>query len=467
MRVLQTLFLGLGIFSFDFASQAQWQLQQLCAVSNNAALGTPTFITQGTNGNFYGTLIHSPGPPPSSSATAGRFFEMTPSGAITFFPATTSPAIAGLNSELAPADDGGFYATTTTNVSFPFPSLGLILKLTASGQISTVFSFRNPLDGGRPSSIRRGLDGFFYGVTTGTNTVTFPPAYYKTIFRFATNNTLTTLYSVTNGTELTGAPVQGPEGFLYGTTSLEILGQPPFGSTTYRISFYRLSTNGDFTTLYTRSNSPAKATELIFGSDGSLYGGIGAAPATGFTGAKSGSIFRITTAGVFSNLFTFNFTNGFDLVNRLVLAADGSLYGASSGMIINGLKGAIFHISTNGVLTTLMTFQGSNEIGPSSPLVQANDGNLYGTGGMFGPVSGVAFRLVPPTAIALSISNGAAALTWNSFTNGIYRVEHKSNLSDPGWTALVPSMTAADSTVTVFDDAHTNTQRFYRVVLLP
>jgi hypothetical protein len=390
---------------------------------------------------------------------------MTPSGTITFFPATTSPAIAGLNAELATADDGGFYATTTTNASFPFPSLGLILKLSPSGQISTAFTF-HPLNGGRPSSIRRGLDGFFYGVTEGTNTVTFPPSSYKTIFQFSTNNTLTTLYSVTNGTELTGAPVQGPDGFLYGTTSLEILGQPPSGST-YRVSFYRLSTNGDFTTLYTRSNSPGPAGELIFGSNGSLYGGIRSSPISGFTLPKPGSIFRITTTGVFTSLFTFNGTNGFDPVDRLVLAADGSLYGTTGGTTITGLKGAIFHISGNGVLTTLMTFHSTSEIGPSSPLVQANDGNLYGTGAMSGTLSGIVFRLVPPTTIsALSVSNGVAAITWNSFTNGIYRVDYKSSLSDSTWTPLGPPLTATASTTTVLDNP-ADSQRIYRVVLLP
>lgn len=464
MRLRCATLLGLASFSFAFASHAQWQLQQLCTFSNNAAQGTPSFITQGSNGNFYGTLIYTASAPPNLFVSEGRFFEMTPSGAITFFPNTNSPAIAGLNSELAPTDDGGFYATTTTNSSLP-PSRGLILKLTSSGQISTVFNFRNSLDGGRPSSIRRGLDGFFYGVTTGTNAVAFPPAYYQTIFRFATNNTLTTLYSLTNGTEFSGAPVQGVDSFLYGATALEIPGSP-FSDVTYRVSFYRLSTNGDFTTLYTRSNSPAKATELIFGSDGSLYGGIGAAPATGFTGAKSGSIFRITTAGVFSNLFTFNSTNGFDFVDPLVLAVDGSLYGTSSGRSINGLNGAIFHLSTNGVLTTLMTFHGS-EIGPTSPLVQASDGNLYGTGGMLGTVAGIVFRLVPPTAIStLIVSNGVAALTWNSFTNGIYRIEYKSNLIDPAWTVLGSTLTSTGSTATLLDHS-TDPQRIYRVVLLP
>src|SRR5689334_2313632 len=167
MRLLQTLLLGLAIFSFDFASRAQWQLQQLCTFSNNPAQGTPSFITQGSNGNFYGTLssIAVFGPPPNAFVIVGRFFEMTPSGSVTIFPPMTLPAIPGLNPELAPADDGGFYATTFTNASFLFPSLGSTLKLTPSGQISTAFTF-HPLNGGRPSSIRRGLDGFFYGVTT-------------------------------------------------------------------------------------------------------------------------------------------------------------------------------------------------------------------------------------------------------------------------------------------------------------
>src|ERR1051326_1125534 len=461
------ILLGLASFSFNFASHAQWQFQQLCTFSNNPAPPrTPSFITQGTNGNFYGTLIYSSVAPPNTPVSDCRFFEMTPSGGVTLFPPATSPPILSLNPELATADDGAFYATTTTNASFPFPGLGLILKLTPSGQISTAFAFRNPSDGGRPSSIRRGLDGFFYGVTSGTNTVAFPPAYYKTIFQFATNNTLTTLYSVTNAIEFTGAPVQGPDGFLYGTTALEIF-QSPSGST-YRVSFYRLSTNGDFTTLYTRSNSAGKAGELIFGSDGLLYGAIGAGSASGFTGPKPGSIFRITTTGDFTNLFTFNGTNGFDPVDRLLLAADGSFYGTTDGGIaVYSNSGTLFHLSTNGGLTTVITFTGPNEIAPTSPMVQASDGNLYGTAGVVPTTtSGMVFRLVQPTAAALSISNDIEVITWNSFTNGIYRLEYKSNLDDPAWMSLDPTVIATASTSTVIDHP-TDPHRFYRLVLLP
>jgi len=67
----------------------------------------------------------------------------------------------------------------------------------------------------------------------------------------------------------------------------------------------------------------------------------------------------------------------------------------------------------------------------------------------------------------LALSNGVATLTWNSFPNGIYRVEYKSALADLNWTPLIQRVTATDQTITVFDNAATEPQRSYRVVLLP
>lgn len=81
---------------------------------------------------------------------------------------------------------------------------------------------------------------------------------------------------------------------------------------------------------------------------------------------------------------------------------------------------------------------------------------------------GTIFRLVQPTAMSnVGISNGVATLTWNSFPNGIYRVEHKSALPNLSWTPLIQRVTATDQTITVFDNAATDSQRLYRVVLLP
>jgi len=143
MRLRRTIFVSLAIFSFDFASHAQWQLQRLYTFTNlsSSASTAPGFITQGHDGNFYGTLTYLGG------GGQGRFFKMTSDGTVITFPPATSPPIDALNSELAPTDDGGFFATTSTNTP---PGLGTILKLTPSGDISTVFTFDNPLNGARP-----------------------------------------------------------------------------------------------------------------------------------------------------------------------------------------------------------------------------------------------------------------------------------------------------------------------------
>jgi uncharacterized repeat protein (TIGR03803 family) len=474
MRLRHTIFVGLAIFSFDFVSHAQSQLQRLYTFTNvsPSISAVPSFITQGHDGNFYGTLIYL------NSGGQGRFFQMTPAGTLSTFPPATLPPIDGLNPELAPTDDGGFYATTETNSP---PDLGSILKLTPSGQINYVFTFSNPTDGGRPSSIRKGLDGSFYGITAGTNI--FPTQRtvpYQTIFRFTPDNTLTTLYSTIGAPVFTGAPVQGPDGFLYGTTVLEVLGHAT--QSTYDVtSFYRISTNGDFTILYTRTNgialgfpAPAIAGELIFGPDGFLYGAIGANTFLGWTPTLPGNIFQFTTNGTFSSLFTFNGTNGYNPKARLLAAADGNLYGTTAGgtsLKGNDNYGTIFRLSTHGALTTLVNFGGSNGIVPVSPLIEAADGNLYGTTqgsetslGMGGTI----FRIVRPTAIsALSFSNGIVAITWHSFANGVYRVDYKNSLSDSIWTPLGSTVTANGPTLTVFDNALSDSQRFYRVVLLP
>ena len=60
----------------------------------------------------------------------------------------------------------------------------------------------------------------------------------------------------------------------------------------------------------------------------------------------------------------------------LVEGTDGNLYGTTVG---SSYLGTVFKITTAGVLTTLYTFSGSDGEAPYGTLVQATDGNLYGT----------------------------------------------------------------------------------------
>lgn len=111
---------------------------------------------------------------------------------------------------------------------------------------------------------------------------------------------------------------------------------------------------------------------LTLGSDGYFYGTcIAGNPATGL-----GSIFRLTPAGVFTDLHDFTGVNGDSLpVYPPIQASDGNFYGVSGNEV--QICGNVYRMTPAGVYTNLHTFSGS-DCHPSN-LVQASDGNLYGT----------------------------------------------------------------------------------------
>ena len=114
-------------------------------------------------------------------------------------------------------------------------------------------------------------------------------------------------------------------------------------------------------------------------------------------------------------------------------------------------------------------FKGSNGASPVAGLTQARDGNFYGTtfeGGAGG--GGTLFRLVEPLVIAaVRASNGLVTLTWNSFTNGSYRIEQNADLAGPDWTALGSDVVATHETTSITVGFGGAAQRFYRVRLIP
>lgn len=121
--------------------------------------------------------------------------------------------------------------------------------------------------------------------------------------------------------------------------------------------------------------------DLIQGLDGNLYG------ATQSGGAYSaGTIFQITRGGALTTLYSFcaevNCPDGSAPNGGLVQSADGTFHGTTSG---GGAyqNGTVFSMSPSGALTTLYSFCAepncSDGAGPLAGLVQATDGNFYGT----------------------------------------------------------------------------------------
>ncbi|MGB7602582.1 MAG: choice-of-anchor tandem repeat GloVer-containing protein [Candidatus Sulfotelmatobacter sp.] len=127
--------------------------------------------------------------------------------------------------------------------------------------------------------------------------------------------------------------------------------------------------------------TPASA--LVQGSDGSLYG------TTSKGGEYSnGTVFSITPTGTLTTLHSFcaHISPCPDGLNPggLVLGADGNFYGATYGggaSTVGG--GTVFKITTAGTFTTLYSFCSlTNCADGSSPvdtLILGSDGNFYGT----------------------------------------------------------------------------------------
>src|SRR5208283_2081962 len=109
-----------------------------------------------------------------------------------------------------------------------------------------------------------------------------------------------------------------------------------------------------------------------------------------------GTIFKITPSGTLTTLYSFcsqsNCPDGYNPWG-LVQARDGNFYGATghggaSGNNCGGLGcGTVFKITSSGTLTTLYSccplggcqLEAPDGQFPNGKLLQANDGNFYGT----------------------------------------------------------------------------------------
>ncbi len=180
----------------------------------------------------------------------------------------------------------------------------------------------------------------------------------------------------------------------------------------------------------TNGDGIAPASRPVLGSDGYLYG-------TTLHGGENGagSIFRVSTGGAFSNLYSFPAaTNNsgevvYDLgPTDLSQGTNGSFYGAtrSGGSNFNG---TLFVISPSGSFATLHTFaaETTNSSGhltspdgatPTGALAQGNDGNFYGTtkyGGANG--TGTIFQITPGGGFTSLYSFGRS-VAGSAATNG-------------------------------------------------
>ena len=213
---------------------------------------------------------------------------------------------------------------------------------------------------------------------------------------------LTTLHSFNGGDGRSpeATLVQGSDGNFYGTTAL--------GGAHAKGTVFKIDRTGSLTTLHSFSGSPGDGAVpvagLVQGSDGNFYG------TTASGGAFfQGTVFRMTPSGAITVLHSFNSfsSEGAVPVAGLVQASDGNFYGTTA---LGGqhFQGTVFRIDATGNLTTLHSFSGSPNDGsnPVAGLVQGSDGNFYGTT----PSGGAHFQ-----GIVFRISQGGTHAVLHSF----------------------------------------------------
>ena len=245
------------------------------------------------------------------------------------------------------------------------------------------------------SSLVQGSDGNFYGTAAdgGLNTDS-----RGTVFRITAAGVVTNLHSFSGPDGLfPGAGlVQGTDGNFYGTTTQ--------GGTTYVDSnstgngtVFRITPAGVLTTLHSFTGYPGDGQDpagtLIQGSDGNFYGTTKGGGSVG-----GGTVFQMTPAGVVMVLYSLG--NGYDGAEPdagVIQASDGNFYGTTR---LGGHgAGTVFQLTPAGGYTTLYSFPALGTTAGADPvasLVQGSDGNFYGTTETTGANgAGTVFQLTP------------------------------------------------------------------------
>lgn len=204
-----------------------------------------------------------------------------------------------------------------------------------------------------------------------------------TIFKVTPGGELTNLYNFPYSVYPFGPLVQATDGNFYGTTSE--------GNTVFR-----MNKHGKLTTLHVFNNTDGSAPYggLIQATDGNLYGTTydGGASNTCIYNYGCGTVFKITKNGKLTTLYSFGGVDGERPFAGVLQATDGNFYGTTTEGGTNGY-GTIFKITRKGALTTLHNFDGTDGEYPYAGLIQASDGNLYGTAASGGNGNGTVFKI--------------------------------------------------------------------------
>jgi len=372
IRISQPLSCALLVLAIAVLTAATSQAQTF-SVLHNLGSGfldpqtpvSPGTMSQGSDGVLYTTSAGGGNYPQE-----GTVFKITPGGQVTLLYSFGGTFVfaegAGPGGGLTLGTDGNFYGTTFSGGIY---DEGIVFKITPGGTLTKIYDFADGSDGGNPSAAPiQGTDGSFYGTASvgGAN-------HYGTVYKITASGKLTTIHNFAfgEGNDPNGPLVQGKDGNFYGTTT----GGGPYGNIG---TVFKVTPSGKLTTLYFFDgvHGAEPYAGLVLGSDGNFYG-------TTFLGGSNqrGVVFKMTPTGKVTVLYNFcpvaGCADGEYIFSGLVQATDGNFYGvASNGGTLQGY-GTIYRITSTGTFSVLYTFDLTTGATPVT-LMQHTNGLLYG-----------------------------------------------------------------------------------------
>lgn len=348
----------------------------------------PHAVLLNRSGRFYGTTNYG-GRHRCYGKGCGTVFSVTPSGSETLLHSFD----AKLSGSAYP--NGLIDVNGTLYGSFQGApdGCGTIFAITPSGKLTVLYTFTCGSDGRSPRGELLNVNGILYGTTFQGGA-----KYNGSVFAITTSGKLSTLYSFkgnvhhhTDGANPWGGLIN-VGGVLYGTTCYG----GSYGSAYGAGTIFKITTSGKETVLYSFPgfNGGACPRGSLVNVNGVLYGTTlegGSAGRRGF-----GTAFAVTRSG--KEMWVYSFAGkpldgaqpNAGLANR-----NGTLYGTT---VKGGTTdhGTLFAITRSGQESVLHDFIGRrNGVFPQAPLINVNS-VLYGTtGGGGANTRGTVFAFTP------------------------------------------------------------------------
>jgi uncharacterized repeat protein (TIGR03803 family) len=444
LRFLVRLTLALIVAFVSEPRGSAQSVKEVVAFSSTQSSPAPGLVipSQGRDGGLYGTTTGD-----GDTMTDGIVFRATTNGKEATVHTFTGADGAGPFAGLTLATDGNFYGTATGGGDF---GNGVLFRVSASGLYTVLHAFSGNEDGGVPLAPPvQGWDGNLYGTTT------FGTVSAGTVYKYTLSGTFSTMFSFdsdrSQGTQTTSTLLQANDGSLYGVANS--------GGSNNCGTIFKVSRTGTLLLDYSfpcGAGGWVPAGGLTQASDGNFYGTTelgGITQSSGDCAAGCGIVYRMTPSGAVSVLYRFTGgkNDGAAPVAGLVQAPDGNLYGTTSRGGASDV-GTIYTISLNGAESMLYSFTSNIGEHPGAALLRHTNGKFYGTtelGGTFGEGSlyslDMGFSPFISFVVPVGHSGQTAEILGQGFTgstgvtfNGIPATSFRV-LNDTYLTAVVPA----------------------------